>query len=139
VPAGKPIFFPILNFSADNGGVPPGMQLDDAGLMAAVQAQMDMVSLPTLAAEFDGVPIPNLKNYKTQTTYFNYTLPPEPNVYTCNGATGVTGLIDPAYEAGYYVMIAPPPPGAHTLHFKGSSPASAPPLNVEVTYHFMIK
>jgi hypothetical protein len=51
----------------------------------------------------------------------------------------VTGTVNPSYAAGFFVMLAPPAPGAHTLHFTGSSPMSMPPIMVDVTYHFMVK
>jgi hypothetical protein len=139
VPAGKAIFFPILSFSADNAGVPAAMQLPETGLMGYVQKQLDGIPSAGLSAEIDGVPIANLARFKTKVTKFSYTLPPEPNVYTCEGATGVTGLVDPSYAAGYYIMLAPLVQGAHTLHFAGSSPATNPPIMVDVTYHLTIE
>jgi hypothetical protein len=139
VPAGKAIFFPIVTFSGDNAGVPAGMTLPDAGLIGYVQSQLNGVPVAGLSAELDGVALTDLARFRTQITKYSYTLPPEPNVYTCGGQTGVTGLVDPAYAAGYYVMLAPPSSGAHTLHFAGSSPASSPPLMLDVTYHLTIQ
>jgi hypothetical protein len=107
-------------------------------LMASVTSQLDAVPVAGLSATIDGVAIPNLGRFRTQVTQFNYTLPAEPNVYDCQGQTGVTGSVDPAYAAGYYIMLSPPPPGAHTLHFAGSIPAAMPPT-VDVTYHFTIQ
>jgi hypothetical protein len=138
VPKGKAIFFPIITFSADNAGVPAAMQLSDTDLMGYVKTQLDETPVAGLSAAFDGTPIPNLASFRTQVTKFSYTLPPEPNLYTCDGQTGVTGLVDPAYAAGFYVMLAPPPPGAHTLHFAGRA-ATTPPLMQDVTYHFTIQ
>jgi hypothetical protein len=138
VPSGKALFFPIVTYTADNGGLPPSMVQPDSKLMATVQSQMDGVPVSGLSASFDGVAITNLERFRTQVTQFSYTLPPEPNVYTCQGQTGVTGSVSPAYAAGYYIMLSPPPPGAHTLHFAGSIPAAMPPM-VDVTYHFTIK
>jgi hypothetical protein len=139
VPAGKALFVPILTFSGDNAGVPPAQQLSNADLQAALQSQLDGVTVSSLEAEFDGVSIPNLGSYKSQVTQFMYTLPPEPNVYTCGGAPGVTGTVNPSYAAGYYFILAPPAPGAHTLHFAGKSPLTMPPLSVDVTYNFTIQ
>jgi hypothetical protein len=138
VPKGKALFFPILSFGADNAGVDPSKWLSDADLQAYVQNELDGVSVSSLSVEFDGVAIPNLANYRTKITKFSYTLPPEPNDYSCQGQSGVTGYIDTSYAAGFFVMLAPPASGAHTLHFAGSSPASSPPLTVDTTYHFTI-
>jgi hypothetical protein len=139
VPEGKAIFFPILNFVADNAGVPAGMTSTDSQLMADIQTQMDQVPVDGLSAEFDGLPIANLGQFRTAVTKYSYTLPSEPNVYTCLGESGVTGLVDPSYAAGFYVMLPPPAAGAHVLHFAGSSPKSSPPLKVDVTYKFTVK
>jgi hypothetical protein len=137
VPQGKAILFPIVTFSADNGGVPPAQQLTPTALAQVVQTQLDGVT--GLEADFDGVSIGNLASFKTRVTQFQYTLPPEPNVYSCQGASGVTGVITPSFAGGYYVMLAPPALGAHVLHFKANSPASSPPFTLEVTYNFTVK
>jgi hypothetical protein len=50
----------------------------------------------------------------------------------------VTGKI-PSFEAGFYVMLPPPAPGAHTLHFAGNSPATSPAFMLDVTYHLTVK
>jgi len=139
VPSGKAIFFPILSSSYDNAGVPAAMQLSDAALMAALQSFLNGVSVSSLSAEFDGLPIENLARFETQVTQFSYTLPADPNVYSCEGEPGVTGSVSPSYAAGYYIMLPPPAPGAHVLHFAGSSPASNPPVTVDVTYNFTIQ
>ena len=138
VPSGKAIFFPILTFTADNAGIDPMAQLTDMGLQGYVQNQLDGVKVDTLSASFDGTAIPDLGRFLTKITQFKYLLPPEPNIYTCGGASGVTGPISPAYAAGYYVMLAPPAKGAHTLHFAGTSPATNGVLMVDVTYHFTV-
>jgi hypothetical protein len=139
VPSGKALFFPIFNFTADNAGVPAAMQQTPMALQALVQAQVDMVPVSMLSVEFDGAAISDLARFKTSVTQFNYILPPEPNIYDCQGQTGVIGTIDPSFAAGYYIMLAPPTPGAHTLHFTGSAPTFQPPLSIDVTYHLMIQ
>jgi|HubBroStandDraft_1064217.scaffolds.fasta_scaffold14984_2 hypothetical protein len=137
VPAGKAILFPILNFEGDNAGVPASMQLTDSQLMTGVQSELSGVDVSSLSAEFDGVAIPNLSGFETKVTQFMYTLPPEPNYYDCIGAAGVTGQFT-AYAAGFFVMLAPPTTGSHTLHFAGSDPAASPKINVDVTYDLTV-
>jgi hypothetical protein len=139
VPAGKAIFFPIFTFANDNGGVPVPMQQSNSALMAQVQTEMTGVQVSSLSAEFDGAAISNLGSYATPVTQFSYTLPAEPNIYTCQGAMGVAGSVNPSYQAGYYVMLAPPAAGAHTLHFAGTSTSTSPAVKVDVTYHFTIR
>lgn len=139
VPSGKAIFFPILSFSADNGGIPPDQQHSATELQSLVQSELDSVPVSGLSAEFDGKAIKDLGRFKTNVSEFDYTLPAEPNFYSCMGATGVTGKIEPAYAAGVYVMLPPQAAGKHTLHFAGDSPASSPPVSLDVTYHFTVK
>jgi len=138
VPLGKAIFFPIFTFVDDNGGVPAAMQQSDSALTEQVQNGVAGVAVSSLSAEFDGRPIANLASFATQVTQFSYTLPPEPNVYTCEGQNGVTGAVSPSYAAGYYIMLAPPVAGAHVLHFAGTSAASNPPAMIDVTYKLTI-
>jgi hypothetical protein len=139
VPLGKAIFFPILTFTADNAGVPVASQLTPQGLSAGIKTQLDGVPISSLSAEFDGLPITDLGRFRTAITMFSYTLPPEPNSYTCEGATGVTGTISPAFAGGFYVMLPPPAAGTHALHFAGRSPASSPAFSLDVTYDFKVQ
>jgi hypothetical protein len=139
VPAGKAIFFPILNFTDDNGGIPASKQVSDADLKGTVQSELDAVPVDKLSASFDGAAIEDLGRFRTKVTQFSYTLGPEPNTYTCAGQSGVTGKISPSYAAGFYVMLAPPDKGSHTLHFAGVSPSSSPELKVDVTYDLTVQ
>jgi hypothetical protein len=107
------------------------------GLQNYVQTQMNDSS--GLSAEFDGVAITDFTPYRSQITKYSYTLPAEPNVYTCLGQTGVTNTISPAYAGGWYAMIAPPAKGAHTLHFAGTSTGTMPALMLDVTYHLTVQ
>lgn len=117
VPADKPVFFPIMNTAADNGGVPPDQQPSDAENEASAAGILETVQTENLFASVDGEKIPNLERFKTDVVEFSYMLPEEPNFYTCLGATGVTGTIDPSYAGGYYVMLPPLSKGRHTIRF----------------------
>jgi hypothetical protein len=139
VPSGKAILVPILSVSADNAGVPAAMQLAPSALVETVQEELDSVPVSALSAECDGTAIANLAQFKTQVTQYSYTLPPEPNVYDCEGVTGVTGLISPSFAAGFFILLAPPAPGPHTLHFAGNLPNASPPFMSDVTYNFTVK
>jgi hypothetical protein len=139
VPSGKALFFPIFTFADDNAGVPAPMQQTNSALMGQVQAEMAGVQVSSLSAEFDGATISNLGSFATPVTEFTYQPPPEPNIYTCQGTNGVTSKVDPSYQAGYYVMLAPPAAGAHVLHFAGTSTSTSPAVKVDVTYHFTIQ
>jgi hypothetical protein len=139
VPLGKAIFFPIFNFVGDNAGLAPNMQFSDAMLMQGVTGEMAAVSVPSLSAEFDGVSIPDLGRFATQVTQFSYTLPAEPNTYTCEGETGVIGNVPTSYAAGYYIMLAPPSAGVHVLKFGGTAMMGNQTATIAVTYKLTVK
>jgi len=134
VPAGKAILVPIVNAEGDNVGVAPQ---SDMALMTYVKSQLDGVT--DMSFNIDGTALSNLSSYLTQATKFTYTEPMEPNFYTCNAVTGITGPVSPAYAAGYYVLLKPPTVGAHTLHFAANSPKSMPAFMVDVTYKFKVQ
>lgn len=137
VPKGKALFFPILSFTNDNAGYEPDKLQTEDEMIDFLQKQMDGVPVDQMAASLDDRPITDVARFATDITKFSYTLPEEPNTYTCYGANGVTGLVDPAYATGYWVMLPPPAAGAHVLHFEGHAPDF--PLDVDVTYQFTIK
>lgn len=116
VPKGKALFFPIIDFTADNGGVPLDKQVSESELQAGAVASLKVMT--DLFLEIDGTVIDTTK-LRVEPTKYSYTLPPEPNIYSCNGATGVTGLVTPAFHSGYYAMLAPLSNGPHRIHFRG--------------------
>lgn len=138
VPPGKAVFFPILNYTSDNGGVPPAEQLTESELRAVVEAWIPTVDLASLFAKVDGEPVEDLAGYLAGVTQYEYTVPPEPNTYTCWNVPGVTGLVTPSFTAGYYLMVADLDPGAHTIQF-GGSVGAAPPFALDVTYKLTVE
>jgi hypothetical protein len=52
-------------------------------------------------------------------TRYTYELGPEPNILTCYGAEPFTGVVDPSFFSGYFVLMPPPPAGSHTLEYAG--------------------
>ncbi len=132
VPAGKALFFPILNTEADNVGVSPPLSLDQ--LFAAAAALENTAT--DLHASIDGVPVQDIEAYRTVSPGFSYTLPSEDNIYQFFGVN-VTGTVNPAAGDGFYLMLAPLPPGEHTLNFGGTLQIS-PPFTLDVTYHLTV-
>lgn len=139
VPVGKALFFPIVNTEADNAGVPPEKSLKVDEMKAQLASFFDAVVVPDLKVFVDGRAIPNLAAYKTGPTQFTYAVPPEPNAYTCFGATGISGTIDPAVDAGYYMMLDPLCPGEHTVQFVGHVRASPDDFHLDVTYKLTVR
>jgi len=138
VPAGKTIVFPILNYAADNGGVPASAQLDEAGLIDAVHTFEASVDVSSLFATVDGKSLGAMESLLVPITKYSYTLPAEPNSYSCLGMPGVTGPIEPAFSGGYWVMISGLTPGKHVIHFGGATTTN-PPFELDVTYNLTIE
>jgi hypothetical protein len=132
VPAGKALGFPILASWNDNGGVPLANQKTDAQLKAGADAQFQAITDVHLT--LDGHVIEPLTPYGVDAAPYSYTLPPEPNVYTCTGTPGVTGTYA-GYASGYFVVLPPLAKGAHDIAFSGtmSVPGSAP-FSLDVEY-----
>ena len=87
-PANRPIFFPIMNTVADNGGIPPEQQLPDEQNEASARGVLDEVQPNNLTASVDGNDVPDLASFKTDIVEFSYVVPGEPNFYSCQGAPG---------------------------------------------------
>jgi hypothetical protein len=72
-----------------------------------------------LFASIDGVPVANLGEYRVESPLFEFTLP-EDNLFAFFGLDALDGTTSPAVDAGVYLLLAPLPPGKHTLHIEGS-------------------
>lgn len=88
-----------------------------------------------ISATLDGREIKDLKSYRTESPFFNITVP-ENNIY--NNVPGVWK----AKDEGFFVFLEPLPPGNHTLH---TTVSVFNPLVQEsnyastLTYHLVIK
>jgi hypothetical protein len=116
VPQGKFLFFPIINFIADwpcpgpdfCAGVPLGTCLTDL-------AQFFMDHVTDLECVIDGRPLHALHRYRATSDVFSLTGDPSLTVFDpC-----ITGTPQPAVSDGFWIMLAPLPPGVHTIRFRG--------------------
>ncbi len=139
VPAGKALFFPILNNEFDNQTfVPPeDMTIPELYAFAADQ----LTSNQSMDCEIDGVAVKNLWDsvnktspYRVATPVFSYWLPADDNVQQSWGIQ-VSGTIEPAVGEGVYLMLAPLSPGTHTIHFWGGSPGN---FVLDITYNITV-
>jgi hypothetical protein len=128
VPAGKAIFFPIVNAEWDN--VCPPANLSLAELRQMVTAAIDGAS--GLACEIDGVPVENLNLYRFAGPTFGVDMPAG-SIFDLFCGTPA-GHYEPLVPDGYYLMLKPLPPGPHTLHFTGGFPG----FTLEITYHLTV-
>ena len=63
-----------------------------------------------MSLSVDGVAVPNLRSFRTQTPLFQYTLAPG-NLYGLPAGTTATAAI----ADGMFVMLKPLHPGVHTV------------------------
>ena len=132
VPANTALFVAVFNTEDSVLEDPANAQI--AQLAAVSAGSMD---LATVSMEVDGTYIHDLKdNFRVQSPAFVFTLPSPPNnVFTAIGeGTFAAGSYFPAVGDGYYVMLAPLPPGHHKIHFAGSEDGFA----LDVTYYLNV-
>lgn len=152
VPAGKGLFFPIVNSSWVTTCITEPRTIE--GIRPLVAPQIDA---PTeLAAEIDGVPVRNLSQYRAESPLFCTSLAivgiytPEDLAATCPPGESNPNCTDlpnpdehfgpedgfgPAMADGIWLMLAPLKPGLHTIHFS----ARRSDFAMDVTYHLTAK
>jgi hypothetical protein len=137
VPAGKSIFFPLVNaiFGAGVGDCSPTnprVPCNLADLRVAATASMDSV---TLEADLDGTPL-DVSNQRVQSPEFTVTYPNGNIVGVVRAGNVGRGTFMPNVGDGYWVMLTPLSPGSHTLHWRAE--VTGGPFAgevIEVTYH----
>ncbi len=141
VPAGRALFFPLLN----------GVDVHVEGLdqMNAQQLRAELLGWEGLPSELhvsvDGVAVTDLGPSTTPyhvcaggdstmcASAFSVALP-DGNLFGI--AEGVYG---PAVDDGYYVMLAPLPPGTHTVRFGGRWAFGGYDITQDITYVLTVK
>ena len=133
VPAGTPLFLPIANLINDYPCPPsfgfepnPGESLEDF-----LQRTADdfFPNLTDLFAEIDGVSLRHLESYRAMSSMFKFTADPAAVSFDpC-----ITGRPQRGVAVGYWLLLAPLPPGQHTLRF------GAPSWGQDVTYVLTVK
>jgi hypothetical protein len=140
IPAGKRLFFPILDYWADNAGDPPTtFSLDQLRAFAS-----DWInSISELHAIIDEVPVNDLRSYRVVSPVFNYTLPCDSENIAQFYGINICGRQPPSPGAiadGYYLLLTPLPPGRHEIKFGGTA-GKAEDNNLfilDVTYHITV-
>ncbi len=139
IPAGKALFFPVLNDAFDNQTFVPPEDMTIAELYAFAKVSLDPNQ--SMNCEIDGVSVKNLWDpatstspYRVVTPVFSYWLPPTDNIQQYWGIN-VSGVIGPAVGDGVYLMLAPLPVGPHTIHISGGNPGV---FVLDITYHITV-
>jgi hypothetical protein len=129
IPEGKAIFVPLLVAECDYS-VPEVKSDEDLRRCAMAGNEYGVIE-----ATVDGVKLKSLEQYRTQSGFFNITIP-EDNIYNSRAGT-FRALTD-----GFFVFLEPLPPGKHDVHLKVSvlNPIEQQfNYNADWTYHLMIK
>jgi hypothetical protein len=147
VPVGRTILFPVFNAEwsqveqRNNGDqciVPASPSGEsDAALQACVTAQIDL-GISTggvLQADVDGRQVQNLLNYRALSPPFDVTGVPGNPVFPVTGPGSVTTR---SVADGFWIMLAPLPPGPHTIHFRADLTQTPFAFLVDVTYDLTI-
>jgi hypothetical protein len=134
VPAGKALFFPIINAEWDNVCPPIDPPLTVPQLR---QAAADALAGATgLTATIDGHEVADLVDFRVQSPRFAVTIPAK-NVWKSFGPpcdTIKAGRYAPIVADGWYLLVRPLPHGAHTIHFAGGVPG----FRLDITYHLHV-
>ena len=138
VPAGKALFFPVLNNEWDYFFPPLPLTFPSGQpeLFVGYLRDASKESLNTvtkLNVEFDGHTIRNLFSYRVKSPVFGIHLP-DSNVQQFFGFTAPRGEYGPFVGEGYYIMLAPFSRGKHDLHFHGELPG----FTLDITYHITV-
>jgi hypothetical protein len=126
VPTGKALFFPIINTLWTTYPTDPPITIQE------IRDILEWVTsdITGVACEIDGVPVKNLPAYVHQSPVFSVTMP-------ADNFQGVpAGSYAPCIDEGYYLLLAPLPPGQHTIHFAGTSPDLG--FALDITYHLTV-
>jgi hypothetical protein len=113
LPAGKALFLTIRDVETSSLEEPPFYGATEEEQRASSNWFADHIV--EVYCEINGVPVPNLWDYRVESPQFEFTAP-TPWIW------GATGGKATAVSDGYFVMVELPK-GHHTIHFGG-------------TYHF---
>jgi hypothetical protein len=139
IPAGKAIFFPIINDLISYAEY--NFLVTEADLRAYAKSDLDQATIYN--ALVDGLELRNLEKYRVQSQLFSFRMPPHKlgEKFICQ-SQGIS--------EGYWVFLRPLRVGQHTIHFVGEKlkfdeirhsnfKAGKPKFRVEVTYYLTVK
>jgi hypothetical protein len=114
IPAGTPLFFAIVNAECSLFESDPFHGDDEAEMRACANDHIDNTS--GRYAVIDGQPV-NLDNYRFESPLFTWGPLPEDNIL---GDPSAEGVVSPAVDAGYYLLLAPLSVGQHVIEIGGT-------------------
>lgn len=126
VPAGKALFFPILNQPWVQFPEDPPFTIPE--LREILRPGMDNAKL---YCEIDGRAVEDLAGYREESSVFTTTVP-EGNLLGMPA-----GDYEPCVDNGYYLMLSPLSFGSHTIHFTAENADGS--FALDVTYHLTVQ
>ena len=144
VPAGKALFFPILNTecSSVEGNGQTETELRACATFFGTSALNPESHLECV---IDGKAVKDLVGYHVQSPLFTYGPLPEHNILQALGLAVAAGTTSLSVSDGVYVMLAPLSKGNHTLHFAGSGIFTVEEhgfdfvFREDITYHITVQ
>ena len=135
IPAGKALFFPIIDAEAS---LAEGNGTTETDFREFANFFVDHAV--NLSCTIDGQPLANLPAYRVESPLF--TFGPLPG----NNLLGLpTGTTSPAVSDGYFVMLAPLSSGQHTIHIAGAFVFTEEAdgfdfsFTLDITYHVTVR
>jgi len=113
IPAGTPLFVPVINAECSVIEPDPFHGEDEASLRACANGHIDSTS--DLSAMIDGKLVRNLDDYRVDSPLFEFGPLPENNFL--GAPSGATSL---SVDAGVYLLLAPLSIGQHTIRVGGT-------------------
>jgi hypothetical protein len=136
IPAGKSLFFPLINtafFAFLND--PPEQSTE-----AFVRAAGSCTEPAKISVKIDGFHVSKPERYFTgasgsQSPIFNVQLPPG-NLFGLDETAASSLALSPSAEQGYYLFVWPLKPGKHTIKWQASG--CTPGASQNITYHLNV-
>lgn len=148
LPAGKPIFFPLVN-TLFQSRFEANCKHDLAFIQDyPLDGYNDIVSASGLSVEVDGVSVPDIEDHEAYTGVFwdrqsavpSEQLFPAPSGPVGANACGIpVGSLRPTTSTGYWAMLKPLSPGEHTLHVTATlTHVTYGPFTIDMTYNLTV-
>jgi hypothetical protein len=129
VPTGTALFFPLLNA----GWFALLSDPEEQRTEEFVRAQVDCEPPSELTVTIDGVPVRNPLRYFEMSPLFDVQLP-EDNIFGLGPDVIPELRLSPSVDQGYYLFLAPLPPGEHVIQWSGAWVCPFGPSSQDVTY-----
>jgi hypothetical protein len=128
IPAGKPIFFPVVNTIAFNPTA------NDTLLTLRGSAADFIDTVEYLKCTIDGIEVSNLSSFRVRSPSFTVIAPSRGVVPP--GKLAAPGKGDPIVSDGYWLLVEPLSAGEHVIRFEANNGEGG--FALDVTYHLTV-